>query len=42
MAQIAAALWREGDGFTVVCFRSVAAYAMGVLTHAAMPGSELA
>ncbi len=39
-AQVAAAFWREGDGYTVVCFRSVAAYVMGLLTHSAMPGSE--
>lgn len=41
-AQVAAAFWRDGDGFTVVCFRSVASYVMGLLTHSAMPGSELA
>lgn len=41
-AQVAAAFWKDGDGFTVVCFRSVAAYMMGLLTHSAMPGSELA
>lgn len=40
-AQVAAALWREGDGFTLVSFRSVAGYVMGLLTHSAMPGSEL-
>lgn len=40
-AQVAAAFWRQGDGFTLVCFRSVAGYVMGLLTHAAMPGSEL-
>jgi hypothetical protein len=26
----------------LVCFRSVAAYVMGILSHSAMPGSELA
>ncbi len=41
-AQVAAAFWKAGDGFTVVCFRSVAAYVMGLLTHSAQPGSELA
>ena len=41
-AQVAAAFWAEGDGYTLVCFRSVAAYVMGLLTHSAMPGSELA
>jgi sarcosine oxidase, subunit gamma len=40
-AQVAAAMWRQDDGFTVVCFRSVAAYVMGLLTHSAQPGSEL-
>ncbi|MEI6096918.1 MAG: sarcosine oxidase subunit gamma family protein [Alphaproteobacteria bacterium] len=40
-AQVAAAFWRQGDGFTLVCFRSVAPYVMGLLTHSAMPGSEL-
>jgi sarcosine oxidase subunit gamma len=41
-AQVAAAYWKDGNGFTMVCFRSVASYAMGLLTHSAMPGSELA
>ena len=41
-AQVAAAFWAEGDGYTLVCFRSVASYVMGLLTHSAMPGSELA
>lgn len=40
-AQVAAALWAEEGGFTLVCFRSVAAYMMGLLTHSAMSGSEL-
>ena len=40
-AQVAAAFWREGDGFTLVCFRSVAAYVMGLLSHSAMNGSAL-
>lgn len=40
-AQVAAAFWAEGDGYTLVCFRSVAGYVMGLLTHSAMPGSEL-
>lgn len=39
-AQVAAAFWKDGDAFTLVCFRSVAAYVMGLLTHSAMPGSE--
>ncbi|MFC3180008.1 sarcosine oxidase subunit gamma [Cypionkella sinensis] len=40
-AQVAAAFWRDGDGFSLVCFRSVAAYVMGLLSHSAMPGSAL-
>lgn len=40
-AQVACAFWREGDGFTLVAFRSVAAYVRGILTNAARPGSEL-
>jgi sarcosine oxidase, subunit gamma len=40
-AQVAAALWAQDDGYTVVCFRSVAGYVMGLLTHSAQPGSEL-
>ena len=40
-AQVAAAFWRDGEGFTLVSFRSVAGYVMGVLSHAAQPGSEL-
>lgn len=40
-AQVAAAFWADGNGYTLVCFRSVASYVMGLLTHSAMPGSEL-
>lgn len=40
-AQVAAAFWRDGEGFTLVCFRSVAGYMMGLLSHSALPGSEL-
>jgi len=40
-AQVAVAFWKQDGGFTVVCFRSVAGYVMGLLTHSAMPGSEL-
>lgn len=40
-AQVAAAFWRDGEGFTLVCFRSVAGYVMGLLQNAAEPGSEL-
>lgn len=41
-AQVAAAFWQDDAGFTLVSFRSVAGYVMGLLTHSAMPGSELA
>jgi sarcosine oxidase, subunit gamma len=40
-AQVAAAIWKQDQGFTLVCFRSVASYVMGLLTHSAHPGSEL-
>lgn len=42
LAQIAAALWKSGpEEYSLVCFRSVASYAFGVLENAARPGSEL-
>lgn len=41
LAQVACALWREGDGFRLIAFRSVARYAMDLLIRAAQPGSEL-
>lgn len=40
-AQVAAAFWRDDAGFTLICFRSVAAYVMGLLSHSAQIGSEL-
>ncbi len=40
LAQIAAAFWMHEDGFDVVCFRSVADYAHGVLTRAATTGAK--
>ena len=40
-AQAAAAIWMQDGGYTLVSFRSVAAYVMGLLTHSATPGSEL-
>lgn len=40
-AQVAAAMWQQDQGFTLVCFRSVAAYVMGLLAHSAASGSEL-
>lgn len=41
LGQVAAAFWAGEGGYTVVCFRSVAGYVMGLLTHSALPGSEL-
>ncbi len=42
IAQVAGAFWRSGEGeFTLVTFRSVAAYVMGLLEAAARPGTEL-
>ena len=41
LAQVAAAFWRDCDGFTLVCFRSVAAYTMELLTQATQLGREL-
>ncbi|MEI4231828.1 sarcosine oxidase subunit gamma [Roseovarius sp. D22-M7] len=42
MAQIAAAFWLDAGGtFHVICFRSVADYAFGVLKTAARPGGEV-
>ncbi|MBK6466951.1 MAG: sarcosine oxidase subunit gamma [Rhodobacter sp.] len=40
-AQVAAAFWRDEQGYTLVSFRSVGVYVMGLLNHSAMPGSEL-
>lgn len=40
-AQVAAAFWADQGGYTLVCFRSVAGYVMGLLRNAAQPGSEL-
>ena len=41
VAQVAAAFWKDADGFTLVSFRSVAGYVMGLLEHSAQPGSGL-
>lgn len=41
VAQVAAAFWAGEGGYTLVAFRSVAGYVMGILTHSAQPGSEL-
>jgi sarcosine oxidase, subunit gamma len=40
-AQVAVAFWQQDSGYTVVCFRSVATYVMGLLANAAQQGSEL-
>jgi sarcosine oxidase subunit gamma len=40
-AQVAAAFWQQDNGFTLVCFRSVAGYVMGLLSHSVQPGTEL-
>lgn len=40
-AQVATAFWADSQGYTLVCFRSVAGYMMGLLCHSAQPGSEL-
>jgi sarcosine oxidase subunit gamma len=41
VAQVAGAFWADEAGYALVCFRSVAAYVMGLLEHSARPGSEL-
>ncbi len=40
-AQVAAAFWAEDGGYTLVCFRSVAGYVMGLLSVSATSGSEI-
>lgn len=40
-AQVAAAFWKEGDGYSLVCFRSVARYVFDLLATSAKAGSEL-
>lgn len=41
-AQVAVALWREGDeDFTLVCFRSVARYMADLLATVSAPGGEV-
>ena len=42
VAQVAGAFWAGDGGYTLVSFRSVAGYVMGLLSHSAMAGSELA
>lgn len=41
LAQVAGAFWIEDGGFTVVCFRSVAAYVFELLKLSATPGGEV-
>jgi sarcosine oxidase subunit gamma len=41
LAQVACAFWREGEGFRLVTFRSVAGYALELLRNAAAPGTSL-
>ena len=41
LAQVAGAFWRQGSGYGIVCFRSVAGYVFSLLEHSAQPGSEL-
>ena len=42
LAQAPAAMWMSDDQTAnVICFRSVAAYVFGILSAAAMPGSEV-
>ena len=41
VAQVAGAFWGDASGYTLVTFRSVAGYVMGLLSHSAMAGSEL-
>ncbi len=41
-AQVAAALWRSGpEEFSLICFRSVAGYMMGLLAVSARKGGEI-
>lgn len=40
IAQVPAAFWRDADGFTLVCFRSVARYVFDVLASSARNGSQ--
>ena len=41
LAQVAGAFWAAEGGYTLVCFRSVAGYVMGLLSHSVKSGSEL-
>ncbi len=39
-AQVAVAFWQQDGGYTLVSFRSVAGYVMGLLAHSARIGSD--
>lgn len=41
LGQVAAAFWREADGFTLICFRSVAGHVGDLLANAAAPGGAV-
>ncbi|ABL68628.1 sarcosine oxidase subunit gamma [Paracoccus denitrificans] len=40
-AQVACGIWRETDGYVLIGFRSVTDYLRGILTGAAVPGTQL-
>lgn len=40
-AQVACGIWRKGEGFVIVGFRSVGDYIAGILAVAARPGTHL-
>lgn len=41
-AQVAVAIWQTGpDAYRLVCFRSVAAYVLGLLSHSARTDSQI-
>ncbi|MBB1490760.1 MULTISPECIES: sarcosine oxidase subunit gamma [unclassified Paracoccus (in: a-proteobacteria)] len=40
-AQVACALWRQGDGWRIVAFRAITDYLRQVLEGAAAPGTQL-
>ena len=42
LAQVAGAFWAADGGYTLVCFRSVAGYVMGLLEASAQKGGEIA
>ena len=41
LAQVAAAIWMDGEAVEIVCFRSVAQYVFDVLKVSAAQGSEV-